>query len=259
MTSASPVSCSRSPVLKSTNSETSLAVQQDVAERVEEQIACEVRDCERAIVIDADEASLAATMGNVDLSAVLTLGVGGDEEGIGRHNHVTGSGIERNALLNLSRERFVRVRAAKLKSRSWMYFGQLPKLWSRSKASPAPDVARRMPFARLRRRVCKSIPSNAIASPSCAPSLAGSAGIWTHINLERARRGRRDEARLVRQHRRPCVALAVDGAHDDEGNFGEEFAVLVGHKVAHHALARDLHPLAHASLLLDSFFSGVPY
>ncbi|MGY3487410.1 hypothetical protein ACVW1C_005293 [Bradyrhizobium sp. USDA 4011] len=86
-----------------------LAVDEDVAERVEEQIAGEIGDRQRAVGGDADEARSAAAMRDVDLATVLTLGIGRHEERVRRRDRVARSLIERRALLDRSGERFVRL------------------------------------------------------------------------------------------------------------------------------------------------------
>lgn len=60
-----------------------LAVDGDVAQGVEEQVAIEVGNGQHALGIHPDEARLAATVGNVHPAPSVLLGIGGDEEGIG--------------------------------------------------------------------------------------------------------------------------------------------------------------------------------
>ena len=66
----------------------------DIAQGGEKQVAVEVRNGQRAIGIDADKAGLAAAMRDIHLMSVVTLGVGGDEKGIGVFDQGAGWSIE---------------------------------------------------------------------------------------------------------------------------------------------------------------------
>src|SRR3954468_20504331 len=57
-----------------------------------------------------------------------------------------------------------------------MYFGQLPKLCRTSRTRPSGPEALRTPFARLRRRVAKSMPRMPAGLPAASGRCAGSSG-----------------------------------------------------------------------------------
>ena len=83
MTSTSPVSCSRSAGVEVGEDQSGLRIDQEIAERVEEQIAGEIRNGQHAIAAERTKPGLAAAMGHIDLPlAILALDIGGDEEGV---------------------------------------------------------------------------------------------------------------------------------------------------------------------------------
>ncbi len=80
------------------------AVQEDVPEGGEEQVAGEVGDGQRAVRGDADEPRLAAAMRDVDLAPALAVGVGGHEERVGRRDQGARRRVELGALLGGDRD-----------------------------------------------------------------------------------------------------------------------------------------------------------
>ena len=154
-------------------------MQGQVAERVEHVVAREIRHRQRVdtvrIAIDAHEAGLATAVRHVHAvgRAALELArrhAAGDEVGVGLAHQRHARGVQRRP----DDARRARTPAPPIHCawRAWMYLGQLPKLCRTAISKPLACNADTMPFRRLRRRVCGSMPSTPSEAPTEAPASA---------------------------------------------------------------------------------------
>ena len=138
-----------------------------------------------------------------------------------------------------------------------MYFGQLPKLCSTRIVKPRSSVDATTPLARLRRRVCNSMPSNPSAAPGC--SAAGERVVARRLRAD-AQRGfvqRGHEARQTGQQRRLQSTAKVLRTDRDERQQRKELAVLQRHRGPERAPADLFHARGHAGACLCRALASV--
>ena len=144
------------------------------------------------------------------------------------------------------------------KSRTWMYFGQLPKACSTRMSNWSALDLRIEPLARLRRRVLSSMPSRAIESPSSRPSSAGSLGSRGVSTRSSAGSGEctnpGSPARIV-AHASP---LASTLAQQDERKLRIEISMLLGQVIVNDAGSMARHSLGDSDCALNRNFTCVP-
>ncbi len=238
--------------------EAGLAVEQDVAERGEEQVAGEVGNRERAVGGDPHEAGLAAAMRDIDLTAPVLLGVGRDEEGVGGRDRGARRLVEVAALLDVAREGLLRVA-----DRGGV--AQLDILRAIAEALRDLDpqeAVRRSAEDAVRPVAAAGVQLDAEETDRLALVQARTgrvARIGPRRDREPRRARRSDEARRTGDQRRPGVTLTVDAAGDEERELREEGAVLVGHEVPHDAPADLGHARGDADLFLDGRLARVPW
>ncbi len=207
-------------------------IQQEIPQRVEEQIAGEIRNRQHAVVVDAHEAGFATAMRGVDLLLAVAHHIRGDVERIGRADHGGGVGIERRQLADRTGGRIGKFILAQ------------------------PDVLRAVAVS------LGHVDVETFAGLAADQSVHAIAATRVQLDAEHAdavavfHAGVGGIKRIAHQFEReffgdvgvheagpagaqggPYFALGIDGAEDHEWQLGVELSMLVGHPGSAHLVA----------------------
>jgi len=237
--------------------QTGLGVQQEIAQRIEMQIAREIGDCERAIGVDTDKAGLAPSVRGIHMTAQHIIDIRGYEEGVGNRDDFARPGI-------------IEIRW----NRSWqiLMIPSFPHKIVIAQLDILGAVSKRMFDMH-----CKTV---GVGSYNFAVHAIAAAGI--ELNPEQSNRfsfgkrlhrrvlrirycckvqrlgvGARHESGFAAHQGHPRIASIIHRAKHHERELLVKIAVLVRHMIADHTPAEQFHPFGDSDRFLERHFAFV--